>query len=406
MTNSNRGRVLLTLSSLLVLFIFAAPLYAQQTSGVIRDAQTDALLTGVRITSGTNTTFSDAQGHFRLDLAPEAGAVHFSRLGYQALTLALADLIGDVRLTAEPVMLGAITVESQGRSRLATGTSLTMTEVDRGSIQSSGATTIAEALEGAAGVSISRPGAWGAQAVVRGLSGERVAVMVDGMRLNRACYFGMDDGLATIDPSTVERVEILSGPGSTLYGSGSIGGVINVMTRQPTPGADGLSGELRAAASSAIPGGSLGASLALQHGRFDLAVAGEGVRYGTTLLLLVGSTALPFAMAPPMSGWDSDPHLRITSHYRPRFMRAVISAGPRWPDMVPAAITTGTMSMAMMLVTTKVGMAIMAIMSTRCRFLWRAGVPSPPTTAGRWGAAFSMRSVRAPICRISITRCG
>lgn len=280
MSKPIRGSVCAALS-LIALLLLPADLHGQEVvSGTVRDAQSGAVLSGVRISSGTIGTLSDAQGRYRLELSSSAEFVQFARIGYQSLTVPLAQLAEDIHLEASPLMLGAIVVETQGRTKLATGTSLSMTEVDRESIQSGGATSIAESLEGAPGVSISRPGSWGAQAVVRGLSGERVAVMVDGMRVNRACYFGMDDGMATIDPSSVERVEILSGPGSTLYGSGSIGGVINVVSRQPIPGADGVSGELRASASSAIPGGSFGGTLNLQQGPFDLAIMGEGNRFG------------------------------------------------------------------------------------------------------------------------------
>jgi len=267
------------LSLLIALACFGGSLSAQQVTGTVRDAQTNAALSGVRVSSGSNGTLSDAEGRFQLNLDEGAAAVQFSRVGYRPVEFDRAEVPTEVRMYPEPVMLGAITVEARGNTRLATGTSLSLAEVERDEIRSSGATSIAEALTGTAGVSVSRPGAWGAQAVVRGLSGERVAVMVDGMRMNNACYFGMDDGLATVDPSSVERVEILSGPGSTLYGSGSIGGVINVVTRQPVPGEEGVSGEVRAAASSAIPGGSLGGSLNLQRGRFDLAFSAEGVSY-------------------------------------------------------------------------------------------------------------------------------
>lgn len=280
MTNSFRRGALSALVLTLVLLLLPGQLEAQVATGVVRDADTGATLSGVRVVSGARTTITDNSGRFQLELPAAAATVQFSRLGYQPLTLEAEQVSGDILLRSEPMLIGAITVEAQGRTKLASGTSLSMTEVDRDEIRASSNTSVAEALEGTAGISVSRPGAWGAQAVVRGLSGERVAVMVDGMQLNRACYFGMDDGLATIDPSTVERVEVLSGPGSTLFGSGSIGGVINVVTRQPTPGEDGLTGEVRAAASSAIPGGSAGGSLNYQQGRFDMAFAGELNGYG------------------------------------------------------------------------------------------------------------------------------
>src|SRR5690606_13611402 len=106
---------------------------------------------------------------------------------------------------------------------IAAGTALAVATASRADLDASAATSVAGALRELEGVAVAGTGAWGSRAVLRGLGGERLAVMIDGSRVSRACTFGMDQGLATVDPATVERVEILSGPGSTLYGSGSIG---------------------------------------------------------------------------------------------------------------------------------------------------------------------------------------
>jgi outer membrane receptor protein involved in Fe transport len=279
MRSTLAGRAVRALA-LVAALVVAAPLAAQQAAGTVRDAQTGAALGGVRVSSGARHTFTAADGRYSLALPADTATLAFSRLGYTPLSLRAHALAAEVRLVPAPLLLGAITVEAQGRTKLATGTALALAEVERERVHAHGSTSTAEALAGAPGVSISRPGAWGAKAVVRGLGGERVAVMIDGNRVNRACVFGMDDGLASIDPSTIERVEILSGPGSTLYGSGNIGGVINVVTRRGVADTDGVSGEVRAGASSTVPGGSLGGSIALRRGATDLSVALDGARYG------------------------------------------------------------------------------------------------------------------------------
>jgi vitamin B12 transporter len=91
----------------------------------------------------------------------------------------------------------------------------------------------ADVLQDLPGVSISRSGTFGSQTVarVRGAEANQVMVMIDGIRANDIAG---DDAynFANLTSYDIERVEVLRGPQSALYGSDAIGGVINVITRQ------------------------------------------------------------------------------------------------------------------------------------------------------------------------------
>jgi hemoglobin/transferrin/lactoferrin receptor protein len=89
--------------------------------------------------------------------------------------------------------------------------------------------SITDALRTVPGVSESSDSAWGSEICIRGASRDNVVFLIDGTRLVTATDIGAQFG--TIDPMAVERVEILKGPISSLYGSGTIGGVVNVITR-------------------------------------------------------------------------------------------------------------------------------------------------------------------------------
>jgi len=75
--------------------------------------------------------------------------------------------------------------------------------------------------------------------VIRGLSSNRVLILVDGQRLNNSrestLFAGIQPGL--VDLSEVDRIEVLRGPASVLYGSDAMGGVINIITKKPDLGA-------------------------------------------------------------------------------------------------------------------------------------------------------------------------
>jgi hemoglobin/transferrin/lactoferrin receptor protein len=90
--------------------------------------------------------------------------------------------------------------------------------------------SISDELARMPGVNVSRDAAWGSEVNIRGLSRGSLVFNLDGARVNTATQMGAQFG--TIAPNEIERIEVLKGPVSALYGSGSIGGVINILTRK------------------------------------------------------------------------------------------------------------------------------------------------------------------------------
>ena len=74
----------------------------------------------------------------------------------------------------------------------------------------------------------------GSSPVIRGFEASRVLLVVDGIRMNNAIYrSGHLQNVITIDQNMLERVEILYGPASTIYGSDALGGVVHFRTKSP-----------------------------------------------------------------------------------------------------------------------------------------------------------------------------
>ena len=91
---------------------------------------------------------------------------------------------------------------------------------------------MAEALEQTVGVLVQRTGAGQGSPFIRGLTGPQTLILVDGIRLNNSIFrSGPNQYFNTIDPGMVERIEVVRGPQSVLWGSDAIGGVINIVTR-------------------------------------------------------------------------------------------------------------------------------------------------------------------------------
>jgi hemoglobin/transferrin/lactoferrin receptor protein len=115
--------------------------------------------------------------------------------------------------------------------------------VDRSQIRDLAPNSPTDALRHLPGVEVTGVGPNQVRPAIRGQRGQRILVLEDGMRLNnsrRQQDFGEIPAL--VDVNVVDRVEVVRGPASVLYGSDAIGGVVNLITR--TPSEDGLHGSL------------------------------------------------------------------------------------------------------------------------------------------------------------------
>lgn len=125
-------------------------------------------------------------------------------------------------------------------------------------IRRSGARTVGELLEDIPGVRINNDGGQGMKRVkIRGEDAFRTLVMIDGQKV--AEHKSMSGAPMLIDPSMIERIEVIKGPASVLYGSDAIGGAINIITKKG--GNKPIEGEASVGYNSSASGKNASASL-------------------------------------------------------------------------------------------------------------------------------------------------
>jgi len=201
-------------------------------SGLVTSSDGAALpLAQVRLThraSGASvSTTSGELGTYRIAV-DGAGTYDLvvAASGFAPFTASL-DLVAGQRLTRDVELALAPLAESLVVSARAPAAGMAAAEV-----RESGARDIGEALAREAGVTKVRKAAIASDIVVRGLQSRDLNVLVDGERIHGACPNRMDPPAFHVDFAEVERIEVAKGPMDVRF-QGSLGGVVNVITRAP-----------------------------------------------------------------------------------------------------------------------------------------------------------------------------
>jgi len=146
-----------------------------------------------------------------------------------------------VRRDSAAVRLTPITVTATRSETDVFRTPMPVSVLDPTAIREQAPNTVSDLFRGLPGLDVTGVGANQVRPMIRGQRGQRILLLADGLRLNntrRQSSFG--ELPALIDVANVERVEIVRGPSSVLYGSDAIGGVVNVITTRPQfPGLQG-----------------------------------------------------------------------------------------------------------------------------------------------------------------------
>jgi len=166
-------------------------------------------------------------------------------------------------------------VVTPGRQEQASGDlPAPITVFDRETIEKIQPEKMADLFKTIPGVEIEGEGPFRGIPVIRGMSSNRVLILVDGQRLNNArestTFAGIQPALVNL--AEVERIEVLRGPASVQYGSDAIGGVINIITRQPNLGQQ----EFKVGGDVALEYGTISDS---QAGRVSVTGTGSGFSF-------------------------------------------------------------------------------------------------------------------------------
>jgi hemoglobin/transferrin/lactoferrin receptor protein len=192
-----------------------------------------------------------------------------------AVSIAVVLCCATFVMSEEIVTLNTMVVTPTGSEKELFDTSLPVNVLNARDLDEKIAVSMAEIFFNEPGVDVVTAGPGSVHPIIRGLSGERVLVLVNGVRLSEQRPGG--NHVFSLDPAQIERVEVVRGPASVLYGSDAIGGVMNVTIK----GADAetgsearFGGEADVLYESATDGWKESAHLRFGQGRFNGYVGG------------------------------------------------------------------------------------------------------------------------------------
>jgi iron complex outermembrane recepter protein len=166
-----------------------------------------------------------------------------------------------------------VTVTASGTEQSTFDSFQSVNSVSSSTISQRASTSIGEVLEGESGVAKRSFGTGSARPVIRGFDGDRVLVAQDGLRTGSLGSQSGDHG-EPIDPLSVERIEVVKGPATLLYGSNAIGGVVNAISNHEDTAHEGFRGYITGIAGTANR--QLGTSGGLEYGRNNFMAWGGG----------------------------------------------------------------------------------------------------------------------------------
>jgi iron complex outermembrane recepter protein len=246
--------------------------------GRVVDAQTLEPIGGayVRIRELGRNEHSHRDGSFHFErLTPGTYTILAQRIGYAPAERTVVVSAGHTeRLTiplgSSAIQIPGVVVTGTGRERAADEVYRPTTVLNGAELRRRLGSSVAATLADEPGITQRYNGPAAAQPVVRGLSGDRVLVLEDGLRTGDVATTAADHAIA-IEPLTAERIEVVRGPAGLLYGSNALGGVINVIRDEvPRTLPERLSGMLSLQVESVNRGGSGGGFVLLPIGHIAL----------------------------------------------------------------------------------------------------------------------------------------
>ncbi len=180
--------------------------------------------------------YSHNDGFYSIkDLPKGLYNIKVSMLGFKLfetqIQLEADNLTQNLYLEPSPIQLENVVVTTDRNTQFLRNSPYSNTVVSYNEIQQKPFQSVPEMLKDQPGISIMRDGIWGSEVSIRGLSRENIVTLIDGNRIITST--DISARLSLIDINDIDRIEVIKGASSSIYGSGATGGIINIISKAP-----------------------------------------------------------------------------------------------------------------------------------------------------------------------------
>ena len=222
----------------LIILLLGQKITSQTLDGIVYDQVTKQPIKEAYIISNdiSKVSYTDNHGRFEIDIKPNT-ILSISRAGYLKTKVPIDGFENSITIYLQPapIQLNDVQIRITKNNLLNSSQSASISTLSEKQIEENVSRSMAEAMIGTEGVWMQKTNHGGGSPFVRGLTGNYVLLLVDGIRMNNSTFrYGPNQYFNTISPFSISSIEVLRGAGSVLYGSDAIGGTININTKNPS----------------------------------------------------------------------------------------------------------------------------------------------------------------------------
>ena len=218
---------------------------SSQLTGSVIDETSQAPVSDVNIYFEATQigTISDQNGNFSIENAPSGQkTLLVSHIGYQEKRIQLKLVAGETKklnilLLPKALKLGEVVFTASRHAETVFKSQMNVAIANQQKIAIRTSPNTADALREIPGVLVQKTTAGHGSPIIRGMIGKDVLLLYNGIRLNKPTFrFGANQYMNTINVESLDRIEVTKGPGSVMYGSDAIGGVVNMISESSQVG--------------------------------------------------------------------------------------------------------------------------------------------------------------------------
>jgi len=221
-----------------LVFIFTLSVLGNSQKVTVMNYTTQQPIENVQITNqdGSVLLYSDTKGEVSLNDFGLKELIYFSHPSFESAIISISQVIEnnyEVFLFDE-ILLPQIDIKPPRENTHEDFSSVRINKISLQDIKLTLPQTSADMLQKNANILVQKSQSGGGSPIIRGFEANKILLVVDGVRMNNAIYrSGHLQNAITVDANILQNTDVFYGPGSVIYGSDALGGVIHFHTKNP-----------------------------------------------------------------------------------------------------------------------------------------------------------------------------